>query len=798
MRRLRILCALMVAIFAALALSLALENPATNANAQGQPQLQTASSASSTATPAPAAIAPTASNGIAPTIVASNIGIRTLTAAPPTNETVAKLNSAASTSAAAIAASPEQLFVASADKPNKIFSFLAPASSVAAANAAASTAKSMAAVAGVGTVGSVGDGGAAISAQLDLNSTDITVRSGVAVAPDGTVYIADTGNSTIRMVAGPASSEPGIIRSVAGRWAPRQNVELSEPMGLALDRAGNLYIADSAANSIDVLYGASSPKAGQLETLVHMVAPGSVAVTLDGGIVFASSPQTGVILAINTQTREIRTPAINPAKLFAAAQKSANSSRITPTGLAVDGGGNLFIAYSDPGASSDEILRLDAFSSKVTLAARGLSSPGDISFDAKGDLFVANQGMRNVVRFNLLGAAATGVILTAPIGTCTDSDTIFCDQLIGGTSPTQPFELTNNTANPLSGITTSFLTGDTGDFTVTNSSCSASLAPNSSCAFNVAFTPTANASPFQTNDGVTCGSSATLNSRCSVLSVNYTGAATPVTAAATGIADDFQIGCVVSPSTSCVDLPDSNFDQTTIVQGDFATFQLQIVPDNTFSGTVNLVCPSGLPISPVTAVGNPTTCGLSLGTSVTEPLQSSLSVQIVAGTPLMFNMTIQTTTTKGTQTLPTPPTPPMSTQRLGRAALLAGLGNVRGGNGSGPSAGETATRDIGLASAGAKAAISRTVWLRFAILIFVCSLFIFALARQQKFVRKHLAASMVALALIIITVAGCGSGNKTATVIPFTPTGTFMLTVHGSAQNGARGYTCTLIVAAGK
>ena len=797
MRRLRILCALAMAIFAALALSLALESPATNANAQSQPQPQIASSASSTATPAPAAIAPAASNGIAPSIVASNIGIRTLTAAPPTSETLAKLNSAASTSAAAIAALPEQLFVASADRPNKIFSFFAPASSGAAANTAASVAKSMAAVAGVGAIGSVGDGGAAISAQLDLNATDITVRSGVAVAPDGTVYIADTGNSTIRMVAGPLSSEPGIIRSVAGRWAPRQNVELSDPMGIALDRSGNLYIADSAANAIDVLYGASSPKAGQLETLAHMVAPGSVAVTLDGGIVFASSPQTGVILAINTQTREIRTPAVNPAKLFAAAQKNASASRITPTGLAVDGGGNLFIAYSAPGASYDEILRLDAFSSKVTLAARGLSSPGDISFDAKGDLFVANQGMRNVVRFNLLGAAATGVILTAPVGTCTDSDTIFCDQLIGGTSPTQPFELTNNTANPLSGITTSFLTGDTGDFTVTNSSCSASLATNSSCAFNVAFTPTANASPFQSNDGVTCSASATLNSRCSVLSVNYTGAAMPVTAAATGIADDFQIGCVVSPSTSCVDLPDSNFDQTTIVQGDFATFQLQIVPDNTFSGIVNLVCPSGLPISPVTAVGNPTTCGLSLGTAITEPLQSSLSVQVVAGTPLMFNMTIQTTTTKGTQTLPTPPTPPMSTQRLGRAALLAGLGNTRGGNGSGPSIGERATPETGMVPVGTKATISQAVRIRFVILIFVCSLFSLALSRPQTFVRRYLAVSVVALALIIVTVTGCG-GNKTATVIPFTPTGTFMLTVHGSAQNGARGYTCTLIVATGK
>jgi hypothetical protein len=47
-------------------------------------------------------------------------------------------------------------------------------------------------------------------------------------------------------------------------------------------------------------------------------------------------------------------------------------------------------------------------------------------------------------------------------------------------------------------------------------------------------------------------------------------------------------------------------------------------------------------------------------------------------------------------------------------------------------------------------------------------------------------------------VAGCGGSNKKKGTIPFTPTGTYTLTVQGSAQNGARGYTCTLIVAAAK
>ena len=349
MRRLRIVGVLVVTIFAALALSIALENPGSSANAQSHSPSSTAAPGASSATTLPSATAAPALvawNKIQPTIVASNLGVRTLSAAPQPNETLSKL---AATSVAAGAA--DQLLLTSVDKPNKLFSFSVPGASNVTVAAAASAANRLTAFAGIGAIGSIGDGGAATAAQFDLNFEDVTMRSGVAIAPDGTTYIADSGNATIRMIAGPYSSEPGIIRSVAGRWAPAQNVQLSEPLGLALDRAGNLFIADSGANAIDVLYGGTSPKAGQLETLAHMVAPASIAVTLDGGTVFASSAQTGVILAINTKTSAIRTLAVDPAAIFAATQQgsSASSPRITPTGLAVDGGSNLFIAYADPG-----------------------------------------------------------------------------------------------------------------------------------------------------------------------------------------------------------------------------------------------------------------------------------------------------------------------------------------------------------------------------------------------------------------------------------------------------------------
>src|SRR5271169_2722911 len=469
--------------FAALALGMALQDPAARSHAQNQTEIQVKPSASarSTSSSATTAASPVSSSGAAAAVVASNVGVRTLAVATQPSETSFTTSAAASST---------QLYATAIDRPDQIFSYVLRATStISPANAA----KFLAAPsAGVGTVGSIGDGGAADAAELDLSLNNFTMRSEVAVAPDGTLFIADTGNATIRTVGGAASSEPAIIRSVAGRWAPRQNVELTEPWGVALDRAGNLYIADRGANAVVVLYGSASAKAGQIEVLAHMVSPAAVAVTPDGNTVFAASPDSGAIVAINTQTHALRSVGVNPAPLFAAAVAHSNSARIVPQGLAVDGGGNLFIAYTAAGGSSDQILRLDAFSAKVTVAARGLSAPGNISFDTHGDLFVANQGMRQILKFNAMGVPATGVTLTPPPN-CENGTTTFCDQLIGGTSPTEPFELSNNTTSAITGVAASFSAGNMTDFTISNTSCGASLAANSSCAFNVAFTPVAKA-----------------------------------------------------------------------------------------------------------------------------------------------------------------------------------------------------------------------------------------------------------------------------------------------------------------
>jgi sugar lactone lactonase YvrE len=97
-------------------------------------------------------------------------------------------------------------------------------------------------VAGTGTPGAGGDGGPATMAQLAFPRD-------IEIGPDGRLFIADTENHVIRAV----DLTTGIIDRVAGNGqrgdggdgGPARDANLNRPFGIALDAAGDLYIADT-------------------------------------------------------------------------------------------------------------------------------------------------------------------------------------------------------------------------------------------------------------------------------------------------------------------------------------------------------------------------------------------------------------------------------------------------------------------------------------------------------------------------------------------------------------------------
>ena len=206
--------------------------------------------------------------------------------------------------------------------------------------------------AGSGTAGYGGDGGPAGSAML-------TSPSAVAVDPAGNVYIADFGNNRVRKVGADGNivtiAGSG-LQGFAGDGAAATQAGLNGPLGLAADASG-VYIADSGNNRI------------------RKVTPDGNINTIAGTGVPTYGGDSG--LAINT-------------------------SIVNPTGLAVDSSGTLY--FTDGGAY---VFRIDTSGVVTTIAGNGsqgyagdggsalqgqLNGPSALAVDASGNLYVADTG----------------------------------------------------------------------------------------------------------------------------------------------------------------------------------------------------------------------------------------------------------------------------------------------------------------------------------------------------------------------------------------------------------------------
>ena len=259
-------------------------------------------------------------------------------------------------------------------------------------------------VAGTGEEGFGGDGGPATSAML--NGPD-----GVALDGAGNLYIADQENHSVRKV----EASTGNIATVAGvgtagfrdegveaTWA-----SLKEPVGVAVDGDGNLFIADRGWNhrrirKVDALTGYISGVSGvaSLDWEVN-----SVALTINGDIYIADD-ETHSIRKLDASTGNICTITDNAAATTALFDFDC--------GAAVDGAGSLYIADD----SDDRILKVDAATGGVSIVAgtgeRGfdgdgglatsakLDAPYAVAFDAAGNLHIVDSGNHRIRKVDAL------------------------------------------------------------------------------------------------------------------------------------------------------------------------------------------------------------------------------------------------------------------------------------------------------------------------------------------------------------------------------------------------------------
>jgi sugar lactone lactonase YvrE len=401
--------------------------------------------------------------------------------------------------------------------------------------------------AGTGTTGYTGDGSAAASATL-------ASPSAVAYDAAGNLFFADAQNNVIREVSksGQMSTIAGTgLEGYSGDTAAATAATLDTPTGVAVDAAGNIYIADShnhrirkvSGGTITTIAGTGTPGfSGDngTATAAQLSLPSAVAVDAAGNIYIADTNNQRIR---NITGTTINTIAGNGEELFAGDGAAATAAVLdSPTGVAVDINGNVYIAdrhnqrirMVTPAGTISTLAGSGAASFSGAFAGDGasavaasLSKPSGVSVDASGNIYVVdsnNQRIRQVSGGTIATVVGSGqqgfggdsgtaasAILNAPKAVVPDAsgNMVIADKLnqrlrvaslpsltfasngVGIASTPQSVTLANTGTESITVASIAF----NGAFTAaTGGSCSAApiaLAAGANCTQNVVFLPTA-------------------------------------------------------------------------------------------------------------------------------------------------------------------------------------------------------------------------------------------------------------------------------------------------------------------
>lgn len=263
-------------------------------------------------------------------------------------------------------------------------------------------------VAGNGTAGYAGDGGAAISAELDLPQS-------VFVDTAGNIYIADTANSVIRVVN--PGTQPVTIATVA------------IPAGDIATVAGTYY--SSSEGAACQFTGDNGPA-----TSAFLCQPGGVFADASGNIFIADTQNFGIREVLTTGTMSTVAGTLGTAGYSGNGAAATAAQLNYPAGVFVDSTGNIFIADTDNFVIREVTAgNIQTTVGNNTIAYSGdgasatgaaLNIPGAAFVDASRNLFIADtysSAIREVVAAtgNIQTVAGNGVACAIPTGGCGDN-----------------------------------------------------------------------------------------------------------------------------------------------------------------------------------------------------------------------------------------------------------------------------------------------------------------------------------------------------------------------------------------
>ena len=186
---------------------------------------------------------------------------------------------------------------------------------------------------------------------------------GVAVDAAGNVYVADYGNNAVKVIA--ANDRSNVTTIGSGFY---------KPAGVAVDAAGNVYVAELGYNAVKVIAANDRSNVTYIGGGGFMW-PDGVAVDAAGNVYVADSGDNSVkVIAANDRSNVMTT---------------IGSGFNQPAGVAVDAAGNVYVA--ELGYNAVKMVAAND-RSNVTYVGFGFMWPGGVAVDAAGNVYVADSG----------------------------------------------------------------------------------------------------------------------------------------------------------------------------------------------------------------------------------------------------------------------------------------------------------------------------------------------------------------------------------------------------------------------
>jgi len=247
-----------------------------------------------------------------------------------------------------------------------------------------------------------GSGAAGFSGSAD-GAAKTTARfnkpADVAVDAAGNIYVADSGNHAIRKIStdGSVTTLAGVMGAAGNTNATGSSARFRSPQGIAVDGNGTVYVADTGNQLIRRI-----TSSGTVSTFAGAAFTGSAS-PLGGRASFTGSAHAAFIGSADSTN------------LPASVDGSATTARFSyPTDIAIDSAGNLYVTDS----GTEKIRRISANGTVTTLGGSPdgfFYNPLAVAAGPNGTLYVADAGNNRIAR-GIPGASAIAppVIIAEP------------------------------------------------------------------------------------------------------------------------------------------------------------------------------------------------------------------------------------------------------------------------------------------------------------------------------------------------------------------------------------------------